>query len=317
MPIKLDVKDKKILHQLDINCRQSNSQIGRKVGLSKGVVNYRIKELERKGLIQSYYTIVNIAKLGYTYTRFYFNFHSLTKEKYNEIILFFKKIPNLNWLGDGEGEWEFAAVFLTRNVLEINEIYEKIIERYSEYIVDKEISPATRVTLFYQRYAYINNDTTPTILAGSDKSDMLSEKDMLIIKTLQENTKIRIQEISKRVGLTPKMVTAKINKLVKNKFILGFRFQLNHILLGFDYYHIYFRLQNINDKIKKSFIELLTSIKNVFYITESYGKYDVECEFIVKSQNELYDIINDIKYKLPGLIRTYKSALIYKVYRAF
>ena len=43
MAIKLDLKDKKILEQLDLNSRQSNSQIAKKVGLSKDAIGYRIK----------------------------------------------------------------------------------------------------------------------------------------------------------------------------------------------------------------------------------------------------------------------------------
>ena len=34
-PIKLDKKDRKILYQLDINSRQTLSQLAKKVGLSK------------------------------------------------------------------------------------------------------------------------------------------------------------------------------------------------------------------------------------------------------------------------------------------
>ena len=43
---KLDLKDRKILYELDLNCRQSNSQIGKKVGLKRDVVAYRIKKLQ-------------------------------------------------------------------------------------------------------------------------------------------------------------------------------------------------------------------------------------------------------------------------------
>ena len=32
---QLDLKDRKILYELDLNCGQSNEQIGKKVGLSK------------------------------------------------------------------------------------------------------------------------------------------------------------------------------------------------------------------------------------------------------------------------------------------
>jgi len=42
---KLDVRDRKILVELDEDARQSNNQIGKKVGLSKEVVKYRIDKM--------------------------------------------------------------------------------------------------------------------------------------------------------------------------------------------------------------------------------------------------------------------------------
>ena len=43
-------KDRKILYELDKNCWQSNSQIAKKVSLSKQVTNYRIKRLEEHAI---------------------------------------------------------------------------------------------------------------------------------------------------------------------------------------------------------------------------------------------------------------------------
>ena len=45
MAIKLDLKDRKILYELDMNSRKSNTEIAKKVGLSKQVVGFRIKKL--------------------------------------------------------------------------------------------------------------------------------------------------------------------------------------------------------------------------------------------------------------------------------
>jgi len=47
--VNIDLKDRKILYELDLNCWQSLTQIGKKVGLSKEVVKYRIKRMERGG----------------------------------------------------------------------------------------------------------------------------------------------------------------------------------------------------------------------------------------------------------------------------
>ena len=45
---KIDLKDRKILYQLDIDSRQSYSQIAKKVGVSKNVLVYRINKLIEK-----------------------------------------------------------------------------------------------------------------------------------------------------------------------------------------------------------------------------------------------------------------------------
>ena len=43
--LNIDAKDMKILHELDLNARSSNSEIGRRVRLSKEVVKYRIDRM--------------------------------------------------------------------------------------------------------------------------------------------------------------------------------------------------------------------------------------------------------------------------------
>ena len=55
---KIDKKDMKILANLFVNSRQSDSSIAKKVRLSKQVVNYRIKNLIDKGIIKTFRTII-------------------------------------------------------------------------------------------------------------------------------------------------------------------------------------------------------------------------------------------------------------------
>ena len=69
--LKIDMKDRKILYQLDINARQSISEIAKKVRLNKNTVKYRIERLEREGLILNYYTIIDNSRLGYFSFRVY------------------------------------------------------------------------------------------------------------------------------------------------------------------------------------------------------------------------------------------------------
>ena len=68
---KVDLKDRKILYELDLDARQSLTQIGKKVGLKKDVVSYRINRLQEEGVIQNYWTAIDTFKLGYNVFRIY------------------------------------------------------------------------------------------------------------------------------------------------------------------------------------------------------------------------------------------------------
>ena len=74
-----------ILYQLELNARQPNSEIAKKVGLSKEVVNYRIKRLENERVIKSYYAIIDLSKLGYINFRVYLKLIDATPKKEKEI----------------------------------------------------------------------------------------------------------------------------------------------------------------------------------------------------------------------------------------
>ena len=66
---QLDLKDRKILYELDINARRSDSEIAKKVGLGRDVVRYRIQRLQREGYINYFMTLLNTMKLGYDWYR--------------------------------------------------------------------------------------------------------------------------------------------------------------------------------------------------------------------------------------------------------
>ena len=61
----MDLLNWKILKCLQTNARQSNTQIGREVGISSPAVSERIKKMEDAGVISGYKTIVSPLEVGY------------------------------------------------------------------------------------------------------------------------------------------------------------------------------------------------------------------------------------------------------------
>ena len=63
--MKIDSLNWKILKCLQENARQSNAEIGRRVGITSPAVSERIKKMEDLGVIEGYKTIVSPFETGY------------------------------------------------------------------------------------------------------------------------------------------------------------------------------------------------------------------------------------------------------------
>ena len=74
---ELDIKDRKILYELDLNARQTDSEIAKKVGLTRDSTRYRINRLIENGHINYFMTLLNSMKLGYDWYRTFFKFQNL------------------------------------------------------------------------------------------------------------------------------------------------------------------------------------------------------------------------------------------------
>src|SRR3989338_4980146 len=101
----LDVKDRKILAQLDTDARKSFNQIGKKVGLSKEEIKYRIDRLQEQDIIVRFHTVVNYFKLGVVKFKLYLRLTNANKEKLEEIAQYFFKNHSTEWVVLTTGRW--------------------------------------------------------------------------------------------------------------------------------------------------------------------------------------------------------------------
>ena len=120
---QIDLKDRKILYQLDLNCRQSNTHIGKKVGLKKDVVAYRIKRMQEEGIIKNFWTAINTFRLGYDVFRVYISLQTISQNIKNEIIQHFVKYKNTWAVKSAKGEMNLSVIIWVKNNLRRNMIF--------------------------------------------------------------------------------------------------------------------------------------------------------------------------------------------------
>ena len=303
-------ENKKILYQLEKNCRQPLSQIGKKVGLSREVVSYRIKQLEKKEVIPYYLTVVDYVKLGYTFCRVWFKYNIVSKEIENKIIEFAKESPYINWVAIGDGLYNMVLVYLVKNINTIEDEFDKFQYMFGKYIVDFVPSTAFKIYHFKHSYLYKNHDRTPVVVGGHENQE-LSISDKRILDILVENPRINFVKLSQELRISAKTISKKVENMMRKGIIKQFKAKINTNVLGYEHQKVLLYLRNQTKEKVNAIINYLKHEDRVIFITKPFSIAGLEFEMIVKSKREIYEFLRMLMEQFPQTIRDYNVCLIY------
>jgi len=307
---KLDLKDKKILYELDLNARQSDSEIAKKVRLSRDSVRYKINRLIENGYINYFMTLLNSMKLGYDWYRTFFKFQNLTLEKEKEIINYLKK--RASWISKVEGVWDLNTGIFVKNIYEFRDLINEFLLKYSSFVVRYDVAIVTREWSYHRDYLVGKKiKTTKPIVMGFNSNKEyeivnIDKIDYKILKTILKNARMKTIDIAREISATEMIVRYRLKKLIENGIIIGFKPFLNVNKLGYIYFKLHFSLQNMDYKKKSSIMSYIHLHPNTVHMTELISGADLETEFQVKDNEEFYGFIKDLRLKFGDLIKDYE-----------
>jgi DNA-binding Lrp family transcriptional regulator len=317
--VNLDIKDRKILYQLDLNCRQSNSQIGRKVGLSKQVVDYRIKRMEEEGIICGYWTAINSFKLGYYSFRIYINFFDVTSEKRKEIIYYFIKQENIWSVIEVQGPIELDIVMWVDDIYAFNLWWEQTLKQYGNYFSKSTVSILThfiscKLALLLDENKEGSIDNSFFITSCEGQPIKIDQIDYRILDELSLNGRIPLTLLAEKIGISSQTVKYRIKNLQKNDIIQAFRVRIDYNKIGYQPQSIDFHLKD--HRKKHTIIDYLKTNPHTYDIMSmNIGWNDIGLQALVKDTNDLMAIVHDIETKIPNAIRKTEFWISFKQYK--
>ncbi|MBU2576437.1 MAG: Lrp/AsnC family transcriptional regulator [Nanoarchaeota archaeon] len=307
---KLDIKDRKILFQLDLDARQSDKQIAKKVRLSRDSVRYRINKLVEEGYINYFMTLINTMKLGYDWYRTFFKFQNLTIKKEEEIINYLKK--KASWITKVEGMWDINTGIFCKDIYQFRNIINEFKLKYSKYIERFEVAIVTREWNYHKDYLLNRKQKTtePQLMGFNEQEKYEIEKidkiDYKILQVLLKNARMKTVDIARKINSTEMIVRYRIRNLIKKGIILGFKPFLNVGKLGYQYFKVHFTLQNLTQEKKRQIFSYVHLHPNTIHTTELIGGDDLETEFQVKTNEEFYKYLEEMRIRFGSIIRDYR-----------
>ena len=147
------------------------------------------------------------------------------------------------------------------------------------------------------------------------KSRTLDDKDKKILMALQENCRMQLKEISKKVNLSIDSVHKRIKEMLRKEVFRPSIF-IEPRVKGYPLVaDIKIKLKNVSEQDRTTFINYLKHHKRCIELLATMGDYDFTCVLIAKDSNDLEEISTKIRQRFKDLIIEWKGLLVLKGYK--
>ena len=307
--MKLDVLDKKILYELELDSSQSNTSIAKKLNKSKELVTFRIHRLEKEKILLGYSAIVDMAKLGYFTFRIYLRWQNMTDEQKQNFYDEIKLKENVWTTTVLHGKWDFAYFIGVKSdyyIESFHKIWKDILLKYKGKIAESKIAIYAPVYNFNKRF-FIDFDMPVRIIErvyGKGSPADFDKIDEKIIRVYAPNVRVPLTKIAEQIGITSEAIRQRIKKLEKKKIIVGYKINLNLPKIGHQGYRVDFLLNSVSRNVE--LFEYLKRHKYFYQINRSIGGADFETEIVLRNLNHLLEILEEVVKRFSDVIRAYE-----------
>ena len=307
--IKLDLTDRKILSELDKNCRIHNSVLAKKVHKSREAVKYRIQQLQKNGIIQSFITSIDPNKLGYYMFKVYLKLENISdeREKFFEEL---KGKKEVYWMGISDGVFDCVFAMLSKSITEYYEKINSFLSKWEHLIVSKVLGTMVGTWQFNKRFFLNDKDGQYVTFGGDIVNNEIDDLDYKILNILANDARIPLTELARKTKSTIEIVRGRIRKLEDKKIILNYRIAVDFNKLGLEFFKAIIYFRKLSKQDEKSLFEWMTTNPNSLYYIRSLAPWEAEFEFAVESYQQFNQIINDLRKKFHNVIRNYEHLIM-------
>jgi len=318
----LDLKDKRIINELWANCRQSDSAIAKKVGLSREVVGYRIKRLESSKLIKDYITLVDTAALGYITYQVYLRLKDFNRETEKRILKIIKHNPYIKWLTNLSGQWDVFFVMIAKSRVEFDSHLNTLIEQFQDNVAGRlvlngvEIYKGVELALDGLEDDQRHHHDETIELHPETVRIKLNATDYEILRMISQDARMNVVDISrllkkKKISLTPEAISYRLKKLSEQKIIRGYRAVIEHNKLNLLWYMLLLNLNTVPNKFAKRFKQFLRMNKAILFADKTLGSWNFRIELLVKDHNAFQDQLIAIRNICSEHLNQYELLMVF------
>ena len=314
--IKLEELDKKLLFELDKDARQPLSQLAGKLRVNRIVAEYRMKQLQKAGVIRGCVAFVDPYTFGLASWKTYFRFQNITKEGEHELIAYIQKMPNLWWVIRTTGAYDLMFCVLAENHFTFFKTLQDFQQRFNTNILEIAITNHINSRWFTRNYLTGGQgDFVADTFTREPLKENIDPIDLQILKLVAADSRQPVVEMARTLGTTARIVSYRLKELEKRKIIVNHRLVLDVNRFGYTHYKVLLSLKDFTQKDVSGLLEFFRSHPNIENCSQSYGPWDMEFEMEVPGHAAFNELMLRLRETFSRIIRKYEYVQIYEELR--
>jgi len=133
----------------------------------------------------------------------------------------------------------------------------------------------------------------------------LDKYDLKILYKLEENSRYTTSKIAKAVGTSQQVVSYRIKQLLKKGIIKEFFTTIDLGSLGYISYRVMIKLKMMSLAEKKDFFNTLSTMKNVLWVCECGGKWNLIINILAKDPKQFNELFSKLLEKYDDIVSNY------------
>lgn len=306
----MDIKDQKIITELTKNARISLTALAKKIRLSREVINYRLKNLE-KNIIKRHYAVINYQALGFKKVPCFIMLQNCSREFENKCLAYLKSHQYISAISTTIGKWNIVCDIFFKDKLQLQQIIKDIEQCYKTklkryFIINTPVQEHLFTECIFGSHKQLQAKQT-------NKEQKVDHIDLMLLKRLNNNARESLVTMSQKVAIKPNAIAHRIKQLQKKGIIASSTIAINYEALGYDTYNLQIRVNSLEKQAQIA--SYLSAKNNILYFYRYIGnqQWDIDIGLLINQKNELKESIQDLKEHFGKDIEIHDMYIIWSI----
>ncbi len=302
----LDSLDKEILATIDLASRTGSKAIGEHVGRSPQVIEYRLKSLEKRGIVRGFYPIVDAFRLGFRYCRLFAKLSDFSPKVVRSITTFVQKTPSVLWCYRMNGDHNIVVVFWTTSLREFDALSQQFLTLPGVQSITYNQNQVFQLDQYHISRALQGNIARKVTIKETEETVYIDSLDQRILSSLGGNARQPYSKIARSCGTSDKVVAYRIQRMEENGILCGFRPIVDWSTLGRLFFKIFLQLDISRPGIREKILSYLINTPELLYVVQGVGNPgDIDIEIVVPTYEALFEYVERARTRFPSAVRSF------------